>query len=1098
MGSAQAIGSLQRAAYRIKATIMKDLTLNSMMKLLPGTEVQARGLRWEIVFSQNLGSQTLYRLRGLHGAFKGQEVEILGPFEKIEPTYRELKPENAGPIRNWLLYHQAFLLEQALGPTVLLAVQPGRLRLEPYQLVPVLRAIRMSRVRLLLADSVGLGKTIQAGLVVTELMARRLAHRILIVSPAGPLLDQWKTEMSERFGLRLDVIDRARMEEIRRSTELGANPFDHAPLALVSIDFLKQERVLDQLERASYDVVVIDEAHHCMDLGTAQDREDSQRRRLAEVLARRSDSLILATATPHDGNDRSFASLCELLDPSLLDGRGGLRGDGYRNHVVRRLKSHIFEVDPVTKEKSPKFKTRRVFPCPVVAVPARHQSFIQLQKALLDLIAPELRRAFRNRRYSDVLAFISLLKRSVSTVAACRRTLQVVAGRFSSLLSEAAESQESRRQRLKTLREYHRKLERFGVSSQQEADQQELLESEDIAQQLAELERQIRSGSRGVSKTAGIVESLDELVRLADQALEQDPKLHEILELIREIRKEKPTANILIYTEYVDSLNALTTFLRAGRVGEVITMCGDDKESDRRRITDRFRTQDNLILASTDAAAEGLNLHNRCYHLIHLELPFNPNRLEQRNGRIDRYGQQFDPIVRYLYLRGTFEERILLRLIVKYERQRERLTFVPNTLGIETSTEIGSARLLKGIMDEDARLFQTQEQSADFLASEEAEASDEATQELLEEIDRSLKSFEQAARTHAWLGDAGMNADDQVLEEANEARERGSAAGTVDLAAFVRDAVLFDGGDIKGSIHSPIFSLTLPSSWTHGLEDTLGFNAETRSVLLTTNLEITSDANSAPVAFLGRAHPLVRRALDRVRSISYGSSTEAFQDHRISAVAMSVPQPELLYTFLGRLDSAAGRELERVVAVRLPRGGTPEVMLDASWNTWIDPDKGIRTAQVWQQQFASWAENSQDSCKAAAANAFQLVADQFGESRYKALLVERQELESWITVRAKQISGDVRESIIQTDLFSPDSSESVSRPAWADVTDPAERLARFYADAKQPHAARSEADGVLRLYRQRVSDLDARLRLTEPQVVPLGLLMIVPTETACR
>ena len=94
-----------------------------MATLLPGTEVQARGLRWEIVFSQSLGSQTLYRLRGLHGAFKGDEVELLEPFESIQPTYRELDPERAGPIRNWLLYHQAFLLEQALGPNALLAVQ---------------------------------------------------------------------------------------------------------------------------------------------------------------------------------------------------------------------------------------------------------------------------------------------------------------------------------------------------------------------------------------------------------------------------------------------------------------------------------------------------------------------------------------------------------------------------------------------------------------------------------------------------------------------------------------------------------------------------------------------------------------------------------------------------------------------------------------------------------------------------------------------------------------------------------------------------------------------------------------------------------------
>ena len=168
---------------------------DTMSDLLPGTEVHARGLRWEIVFSQQLGPQTLFRLRGLEGAVLGRELDLLHPFEPVEPVIRELRPERAAPLRNWLVYHQAFLLEQALGGDALLAVQPGRLRIEPFQLVPALRAIRMSRPRLLLADGVGLGKTIQAGLILTELIARRIAHRILIVSPAGPLLEQWKTEM---------------------------------------------------------------------------------------------------------------------------------------------------------------------------------------------------------------------------------------------------------------------------------------------------------------------------------------------------------------------------------------------------------------------------------------------------------------------------------------------------------------------------------------------------------------------------------------------------------------------------------------------------------------------------------------------------------------------------------------------------------------------------------------------------------------------------------------------------------------------------------------------------------------------------------------
>ena len=152
-----------------------------------------------------------------------------------------------------------------------------------------------------------------------------------------------------------------------------------------------------------------------------------------------------------------------------------------------------------------------------------------------------------------------------------------------------------------------------------ESEQQELLESEDLAQQLADLERQIRSGSRGVTKTASVVEALDELVSLADQAADQDPKLQELLGLIKAIRKEDPAASILIYTEYVDSLNAVTKYLGTKDVGEVMTICGDDKDSDRRKTTERFRTQERLILASTDAAAEGLNLHQRCHNLIRSE-----------------------------------------------------------------------------------------------------------------------------------------------------------------------------------------------------------------------------------------------------------------------------------------------------------------------------------------------------------------------------------------------------------------------------------------------------------------------------------------------
>jgi len=1062
-------------------------------ELLPGTEVQARSLRWEIVFSQKLGMQTLFRLRGLEGAVKGQELDFLHPFEPLYPVIHELQPEKAGPLRNWLVYHQAFLLEQALGPDALLAIQPGRLRLEPYQLVPVLRAIRMSRPRLLLADGVGLGKTIQAGLVLTELIARRIAHRILIVSPAGPLLEQWKVEMRERFGLRLDVIDRARLEEVRKSTELGANPFDHIPLGLVSIDFLKQDRILDQLDRSAYDAIVIDEAHHCTDLGTAGDREDSQRRKLAQVLARRCDALLLLTATPHDGNDRSLASLCELLDPSLVNGKGSLRGESYRGHVVRRLKRHIKN----HQTGEPLFKERIVEPIAVVPDAVHHPRFMELQRSLLDLIAPELRRAFRARRYNDVLSFIALLKRSVSTVAACRGTLQVVAERFQKILTEGAEGQESKRQRLGTLRDYQRRLERFGTVTAEEEEERQLLEAEDLAQHLATLQREVRTGSLRLKKTADVIAALDDLITLGEEALDEDPKLQKLAAEIGAIRREEPAANILVYTEYTTSQRAALQALRQAGLGDILTMSGEDDDKTRARITERFRSQSGIVLISTDAAAEGLNLHDRCHHLIHLELPFNPNRLEQRNGRIDRYGQTRNPVVRYFYLQGTFEERILLRLIRKYERQRERLTFVPNTLGAVTASDAVSERLLKGLLEEDRRLFQDDGRLFDFTSAEENSGADEATRELLEEIDRCLKGFERASRTHNWLGDTGLNADERLQWEADAARSRGDRFGSVDLARFVTDAVRLDGGEVRGDVTDEVFEVILPPAWLFGLEDLPGYDSSSRTVRLTNRLDVTRDRMDNPVGFLGRAHPLLRRALDRVRNISFGGNAAAGQDIRASAATAAVPVPTLLYTFIGRITSQAGREFERVMAVLIEKDGKPRTFTEAAaWLPLADPDRAIRSSGIWAQYFTGWGETAAELARKAAEHELKTVTTSFVSEHHRMLEEEQEALERWLEQRAREITGDGVTGPNQLELFDLPSSKAKtdhdSSVSWDAHTAPLDRLSAYATNSAQPPAKRAEADGVLRLYHRRRQDITARLELGTPEIIPLGILMIIP------
>ncbi len=1061
-----------------------------MPELLPGTEVTARGLRWELVYTQNLGAQVLHRLRGIEGEFAGKELDLLGPFDEITPVARALRPERPAPLANWLAYHQAFLLEQAFGMDAISAVQPGRLRIEPYQLVPVLRAIRMTRVRLLLADGVGLGKTIQAGLLLTELIARRIAHRVLIVSPSGPLLDQWEMEMSHRFGLRFQVIDRQALDGVRRSTELGAIPFDHISLGLASIDFLKQEKVLADLERSSYDVVVIDEAHHCMEIG-GDDRDASLRRKLAEVLARRSDTLILATATPHDGNDRSFASLCELLDPSLVDGRGILRGEKYRPHVVRRLKKHI-----LTETGEPRFKEREVEPCPVRARSGENDQFIELHQKLLALIAPELRKALRSRRYSDVLSFIALLKRSVSTVAACKVTLEAVRDRYRAIQAQTAETQESRRQRLRSLREMNRNLERFGTTSVEQEAEQQTLEVEDLAQQLIALERETSSEQRHLRRFNNMADALDELIQIAESATSQDPKLSTVIAQVRAIRATEPRASVLIYTEYTDSQTALVSALKNANVGQVLTMNGDDDEKTRATVTDRFRKEESLILVSTDAAAEGLNLHQHCHHLLHLELPFNPNRLEQRNGRIDRFGQEFIPIVRYLFLCGTFEQRILLRLIAKYERQRKLLTFVPNTLGVTASAEATAERLLTGLVEEEACLFQRDEPVFDLDSGVENSGADSATRELLEEIDRSLQGFERAATANTWLGADGLNAEASLFNEADQARQRGAALNSVDLARFVCNAVLLEGGNVR-DLSPDTTELTLPPAWMPGLKDTPGIDVDSRTARLTTNIEVTQDAQEREVGFLGRAHPLVRRALDRVRHLALGGTSTSV-DQRISAVAGDVAEPTLLFTFLGRIHSRAGREFEQVIAILLRPPAATEFIADSEkWLRFADPAKAINTRDVWQNHFASWAENAEATALGAARRHFRPIAAGVLNRRRVELRNDRDRLQEWLESRTREIIGDRGQLAVQQELLG--ASRAAAQPPtaapWARLTDALERLAGFAGDNSQPVALRHEAQTVLTLFKKRRDDLDARDAVREPELATLGMLMIMPRKS---
>lgn len=1086
------------------------------MSLLPGTIVQARGLTWEILHVDSAGPQQRYRLRCAQGDLRGFELDLLHPFEPITPVQAALDPTRAATLTNWLLYHDAFLLDQALGPAALVASRPGRLDLAPYQLVPTLRALRMGRVRLLLADGVGLGKTIQAGLVMVELIARRRAHRVLVVSPAGPLLEQWRTELRTRFGLRFQTVrSQAEHEELRRHQVLGDNPFDHVSLCLTSIDFAKQDKVLQELERTSWDLVVIDEAHHVCRLGAgsgdAVTWDDSRRRRLAEVLARQSDGLLLLTATPHDGFDAHFASLIELLDPSLLDGRNGLRGELYRRHVVRRLKRHVTAPDG-----SPLFPERRVTPVPVAFSPATLPAFSALQTGLVSLIAPRLKRALHQKKFGEVLAFLALLKRSVSSVRAARETLARIRDRFAELVRTGQEEAETRKQRMKTLTDYRRRLERYGALSFEEEADQATLEAEDMAADLAALDadpdaarilearlaelRTSQSQTRARDKAQSLtLAALSDLVGLADDALAEDPKTRALIAEIRAIRAREPHANVLVYTEYTDTQDVVVAALASSSLGTVLQIRGEDGESHRESVTERFAREDDLILVSTDATAEGLNLHYRCHHLVHIELPYNPNRLEQRNGRIDRYGQKHPPEVRYLYLQGTFEERLLLRLVAKFERQRSRLTFVPNTLGL-TATDTTTVSLLTGYTetaDDGPDLFARPARTPSFIDAPDADSDVQspALRDLLSEIDRAMTGFEKAAKAHAWLGETGSFGDRKTLDEAERAYADGDRLAGIDPIDFTLRALESEGAGVQrprgtGSTSTPsapVATLAIPPSWNFGLDDLPGFDPGTRLFRLALDRTTTTDAEGRPVGTLGRAHPLVRRALERVRNLRHGET--GWLDRRVSAATFSGPSDAVLWTFLAAVETCAGHVFERVIAVRATPSTAPEVLLDPqAWRP--DRSAALDPRGLWESRFATWAPSTQEAARASAEAAFRPLTEAFAQDHDETLTREHAELDAWFRLRADQLAPVAAPRPVALDLFAPSTQDRAPAPI---AKDPASRLAALAIDKAATAAQRAEAQGILNLHAHRQADLAERSLLPTRPPTLLGLLLLAAT-----
>jgi superfamily II DNA or RNA helicase len=548
---------------------------------VPGDRVSARGEQWSVARTDAFPGCALITLDGAEPVNAGRRFTLIAPFDRIA----KIVPKRARMRKRTATLRAALAAVVSARPARgLWTAAAARIDVLSYQLEPAL-AVLGGATRVLLADAVGLGKTIQAGLILSELHARGLVDRTLILAPAG-LRETWAGELRDRFDLRPTVLDQRAIAAAVTGLPAGFNPWASRGIVIASIDLVRRPEVLAAVEEAPFDLVIADEAHH---LSPGSDRGAA-----VERLAARAPWVVLASATPHSGDEAAFDYLTRL----------GSAGDPLT--VFRRTRRDVGIGSG-----------RRV-----------HLHAVALTRAESRLLedADAYARAIwngrgRHDRGARLLA-ITLARRAASSAAALELTLtrrrHLLAGHDDPLPSQPA------------------------------------LPWEDADDGDGDSPAEIL-GVAGLDDAAEDRRRLEALIASAAEARRAPSKIGWIDRWLRRVREPA-----VIFTEYRDTLEALAAVLeRDRRLG---VLHGGLATALRHETVRAFNHGALDVLIATDTAGEGLNLHHRCRLVVDVELPWNPLRLEQRVGRVDRLGQARCVHAVRLFHRGTIEDTVLARL----------------------------------------------------------------------------------------------------------------------------------------------------------------------------------------------------------------------------------------------------------------------------------------------------------------------------------------------------------------------------------------------------------------------------------------------------
>jgi superfamily II DNA or RNA helicase len=581
----------------------------------PGSRVVIRDEEWLVVrVDPSSDGGHLLSCEGVSDLVRGKSALFLtkleGKIDVLDPSNTELVPDNSRNYDAALLYLESQRRRTTPNDDSIHLGHRGVMNLVPYQLDPALQALRQPRARILIADSTGLGKTLEAGILATELIQRGRGKRILVVALKS-MLTQFQKEWWSRFSIPLVRLDSVGLARVRNRIPANHNPFNYFDRTIISVDTLKSNlEYRNYLENAWWDIIVIDECQNVA--ARAGEQGLSRRARLARMLATRSDTLILLSATPHDGSARSFASLMSLLDPTAISDPDDYTPEDFRDKglVIRRFKKDIR--DQVTSDFQ-----ERITTC------LRQRASTEEESAYRALLAIPFTQSGQHRDGKQ-------------------QELQRV-GMQKALFSSPAAALESTLKRIQLLREKD-------SISQDEVNEVSGLEG-------------LASALQGIDLT-----SFSKYQRLLKQL--RAPEFS--------WSAKDATDRLVIFSERIETLRWLSHQLSIDlrlNPNQIDTLDGGLTDTEQQKLVERFgRLDDPLrVLLCSDVASEGLNLHFFCHRLVHFDLPWSLMVFQQRNGRIDRYGQKHQPQITYLFTE-TDVERVKgdLRILEILEQKDEQ------------------------------------------------------------------------------------------------------------------------------------------------------------------------------------------------------------------------------------------------------------------------------------------------------------------------------------------------------------------------------------------------------------------------------------------